>query len=52
MITTKLPKILNYYNKVENIDELEEVCKCSTANCAKFYHLSCIKKEKLVKFID
>ena len=29
-----------------------ELTKCSTANCNKFYHLKCIDSNKLFKFID
>lgn len=38
-----------------NSDEMlieSELTKCSTVNCYRFYHLSCISSNKLIRYVD
>lgn len=45
-------EIIKKDEKPAEVEKFNELIRCSTANCNKFYHYECIKDNKLFKFFD
>ncbi len=42
----------NAKERRKHVENNSELIKCSTLNCYRFYHVSCISNSKLIKFLD